>query len=109
MWLRIKVSGSTAIHANVEKCIQDRLCWIETRCNEHDQHLHSYELDKSAVAEHGIESGHWIKFQETEVLAKTIQFNSIQFNSGYMDQPVKDTTELRLHPDSYQKRGRIQT
>jgi hypothetical protein len=53
-----------------------------------------YELDKSAVAEYGIESGHSIKFQETEVLANT---------SGYMDQFVKDTTELRLHPDSIKR------
>jgi hypothetical protein len=46
------------------------------------------------VAEHSTDSGHWNKFQETEVLAKT---------SGYMDQLVKDVREVRLHPNNIYK------
>jgi hypothetical protein len=40
------------------------------------------------VAEHSTESGHWIKFHEIEVLAKT---------SGYMDQLAKEAIEIKLH------------
>jgi hypothetical protein len=64
---------------------------IETRYKEHDQQLHVYQLDKSTVTDHSTESGHWIKFQETVVLAKT---------SNYMDQLVKGATEIQLHPNN---------
>jgi hypothetical protein len=40
------------------------------------------------VTDHITESGHWIKFQESVVLAKT---------SDYMDQIVKGATEIKLH------------
>jgi hypothetical protein len=40
------------------------------------------------VAEQSIESGHWIKFHEIEVLAKT---------SGYVDQLAKEAIEMKLH------------
>lgn len=33
--------------------------------------LHLYQPDHSEVAEHSTESGHWIKFREIEVLART--------------------------------------
>jgi hypothetical protein len=46
-----------------------------------------YQLDMTAVTEHSTQSGHWIKFQQTEVLAKA---------SGYMDQLAKkEATEIR--------------
>jgi hypothetical protein len=45
-----------------------------------------YQLDMSAVTEHSTQSHHWIKFPETEVLAKA---------SGYMDQFAKEATETR--------------
>jgi hypothetical protein len=43
------------------------------------------------VAEHSTPSGHWIKFQETEVLAKI---------SGCMDQLVKEAMEIKLYLDN---------
>jgi hypothetical protein len=43
------------------------------------------------VAEHSIDSGHRIEFNETEVLAKT---------SRYMDRLVKEATKINLHPDN---------
>jgi hypothetical protein len=40
------------------------------------------------VAEHSIESGHWIKFHEIEALDQI---------SGYMDQLAKEAIEIKLH------------
>jgi hypothetical protein len=54
-----------------------------------------YDLNKFKVAEHSIESGHRIKFHETIVLAKTL---------GYMDQPVKEATEIKLHLDNINRK-----
>jgi hypothetical protein len=42
-----------------------------------------------AEAEYNTESGHQIKFQETEVLVKT---------SGCMDRLVKEAIKIRRHP-----------
>jgi hypothetical protein len=50
-----------------------------------------YQPEKSAVAEHSIELGHWIKFQETEVLTKT---------SCCMDRLVREAIEINLHPNN---------
>jgi hypothetical protein len=46
------------------------------------------------VAEHSNESDHQIKFQDTEVLAKT---------SGYTDWLVKGAIEIKLHPNNINK------
>jgi hypothetical protein len=50
-----------------------------------------YESDKSTVAEHSIESSHWIRFHETEVLAKT---------TGCTDRLVKEAIAIILHLDN---------
>jgi hypothetical protein len=50
-----------------------------------------YQEERWAVAEHSTESGRWIKFQETEVLAKT---------SDLMDSHVKEAAEMTLHPSN---------
>jgi hypothetical protein len=63
---------------------------IETRCKEHSQ------TDKSAVVEHTNESGHRVEFRETEILAKI---------SGYMDQLVKEATEIILHSNIIEESG----
>jgi hypothetical protein len=61
---------------------------IVKTCKEHGQYPPLYQLDKSRVEEHNTESGHWIKFHETEMLAKT---------SGYIDRFVTASTEIKLH------------
>jgi hypothetical protein len=43
------------------------------------------------VAEHNIESGHWIKFCETKIPAKT---------SGYMKSLVEEPIKIKLHLDN---------
>jgi hypothetical protein len=53
----------------------------------------------STLTELSTESGHRIKFDETEVLAKT---------SGYMDRLVEEATEIKLCPGSI-NRGSIHT
>jgi hypothetical protein len=46
-----------------------------------------YQPDKSAVAEHSIELGYWIKFSDTEVLAKTM---------GCVDWLIKEAIEIQF-------------
>jgi hypothetical protein len=55
---------------------------------EHERHPRLYQPDRSTAAEHSIESGHRIKFPETEVLAK---------RSGSMDQLVKEAIAIIRH------------
>jgi hypothetical protein len=69
LWL--KVSGVHSIPCKCGKvCRGQRGGSIKTRCKEHEWHLHLYQPDKSAVAEHNTELGHRLKFNDTEVLAK---------------------------------------
>jgi hypothetical protein len=60
---------------------------IETRCKEHRRHIHLDQLDKSAVAEHSINTGHFIDFSNTIVLDGT---------SSCMDRLVKEAIGIRL-------------
>jgi hypothetical protein len=57
-----------------------------------------YQPDESAAAEHSFESGHQIKFQETETLAET---------SGYMDLLVREAIEIKLHQNSINREERV--
>jgi hypothetical protein len=62
----------------------------------HHRHNTLYHPDKSAVAEHGINLGHRIRFQETRILA-TI--------SRYMERIIREAIQIELLPDTM-KRGR---
>jgi hypothetical protein len=53
-----------------------------------------YQPDKSAVAVHSIEWGYQIKFENTEVLAKIVD---------YVDRLVNAAIEIRLHPSNINK------
>jgi hypothetical protein len=59
---------------------------IKTRCKEHRTHTHLKKPNKSAVAEHSINTGHRIDFSSTIVVDRT---------SSYMGWLVKEATGIR--------------
>jgi hypothetical protein len=69
---------------------------IETRCKEHMRHIHPGHPDKSAVAEHSIEAGHNIDFNNIMILEKV---------TVYMDHLVKEAVEIHLHPNNFNTDG----
>jgi hypothetical protein len=56
---------------------------IEARCKEHMRHIWLDQPEKSAVAEHSINTGHQIDFNNRA--------------SGYMDRLVKEAIQIRLN------------
>jgi hypothetical protein len=73
---------------------------IETRCKEHMRHLRLGQPDKSALAQHALETGHRVEFNKTCRLART---------KGYMDRIIKEVIEIKLHPDNIQQGWRLHT
>jgi hypothetical protein len=71
---------------------------IETGRNEHMRHLRLGQPDKSAVAQHALETGHRVEFNTTCRLART---------KGYMDRIIKEAIEIKLHPDINRDGGYI--
>jgi hypothetical protein len=69
---------------------------LETRYKEHKRHVRLGQPDKSAVAEHGIEAGHNINFNNIMILEKV---------TGYMDHLVKEAIEICLHPNNFSGDG----
>ena len=67
---------------------------IDIRCQKHTRHLRHGQTEKSAVAEHVLNTGHEIKFEKTRILNRT---------NTYMDQIVKEAIEIRLHPEHFNK------
>jgi hypothetical protein len=64
---------------------------VDTRIQEHQQHIRLEQKDKSAVAEHCVDSGHRILFHDTSVLAT---------KTRYMDCIVREAIEIELHPNN---------
>jgi hypothetical protein len=59
-----------------------------------------HQPDKAAVAEHSIESGHRIKFHETEILAKNIRLRG---------PTCQRSGTNKIMSGQYKQRGRVQT
>jgi hypothetical protein len=67
---------------------------IEARCKEHMRHTRLDQPEKSAVAEHSINSGHQIDFNSVSVLDRT---------SEYMDRLVKEAIQIRLNHKNFNR------
>jgi hypothetical protein len=61
---------------------------IEATCKEHMRHIRLDQPEKSAVAEHSINAGHMIDFNNVSVLDRA---------SGYMDRLVKEAIQIGLN------------
>jgi hypothetical protein len=67
---------------------------IETRCKEHMRHIRLDQPEKSAVAEHSVNTGHQIDFSNITILDRT---------SGYMDRVVKEAIHIRLNKENFNR------
>jgi hypothetical protein len=67
---------------------------MEARCKEH--HIRLEQPEKSAVAEHSINTRHHIDFSSTSVLDKA---------AGYMDCLVKEAIEIWLNTRNFNREG----
>ncbi|XP_046406226.1 uncharacterized protein LOC124171132 [Ischnura elegans] len=68
---------------------------IEKRLKEHERCIRLYYPNKSAVAEHSLENGHRIKFQDTEIICHA---------NNYWDRVVKEAVEIRLQKRKMDRR-----
>ncbi|KAJ4448778.1 hypothetical protein ANN_00169 [Periplaneta americana] len=69
------------------------------RCKEHQRSIRLYYPDKSAVAQHSLETGHKIDFSATTILDKT---------SGYWDLVIKEAMEIQLDGNNFNRDGGLQ-
>jgi hypothetical protein len=58
------------------------------------RHIRLDQPEKSAVAEHSINAGHQIDFNNVSVLDRA---------SGYMDRLVKETIQIRLNQNNFNR------
>jgi hypothetical protein len=64
---------------------------VDTRLKELQRNIRLEHPDKSAVAEHCVDSGHRIPFHDTAIFAT---------KTRYMDRIVREATETELHPNN---------
>ncbi|KAJ4446135.1 hypothetical protein ANN_12827 [Periplaneta americana] len=67
---------------------------VMERCKEHQRIIRLYYPDKSAVAQHSLETGHKIDFGATTILDKT---------SGYWDLVIKEAIEIQLDGNNFNR------
>jgi hypothetical protein len=76
--------------------IDQTIIIIETGRKDHMRHLRLGQPYKSAVAQHALETGHRIEFNNTCRLDRT---------KWYMDLIIKEAIEIKLHPDNINRDG----
>jgi hypothetical protein len=69
---------------------------IEMRHKEHRRYICLDQLDKSAVAEHSVNTGHCIDFSNTIILDRIL---------SYMDRLLKEPTGIRLNNKNFNRDG----
>jgi hypothetical protein len=69
---------------------------IEARRKEHMRHLKLGQPDKSAVAQHAMETGHRIEFNNTSRPART---------KRNMDRIVKEAIKIQVNPNNINRDG----
>jgi hypothetical protein len=67
---------------------------IETRCKEHMRHIRLDQPEKSAVAEHSVNTGHQIDFSNITILDRI---------SGYVDRLMKEAIHIRQNKENFSR------
>jgi hypothetical protein len=93
--LGLKVPGMYWIPRQCRKVYVGQIGrFIKARCKEHMRHICLAQPEKSAVAEHSVNTGHQIDFSNITILDRT---------SGYMDQVVKEAIHMRLNRKNFNR------
>jgi hypothetical protein len=66
-------------------------CSVDTRSKEHQRHIRLEHPDKSAIAEHCINSGHSMLFHDASIRAT---------KTSYRDRIVREAIEIELHSNN---------
>ena len=61
---------------------------------EHQRHLRLGQIEKSAIAEHGITEQHSINFNETKLMARSL---------GYWDRVIKEAIVIRMERNNFNR------
>jgi hypothetical protein len=69
---------------------------VDIRLKEHQRHIRLEHPDKSAVAEHSIDQGHRIQFDNPSIPAT---------KTRYMDRIFREAIEIELHPYNIKREG----
>jgi hypothetical protein len=69
---------------------------VDIRLKKHQRHIRLEHPDKSTIAEHSIDQGHRIQFNNSSILAS---------KTRYIDRIVREATEIELHPYNINREG----
>lgn len=68
---------------------------VNTRIKEHNRHCRLGQTEKSAVAEHALQSGHDIQFGETRILSTTLQYHARLY---------REAIEIHKHGNNFNRK-----